>query len=109
MDEVMRVAEQYRSRRKGWNARHFYAWYRKESGSRSYTLVKNRLQEAGLVERTRKRGTHRKRRERAPLVGNDDSSGWQHEWVLGQKRDSIVTMDDATSEHYSMFFVAEER
>ena len=34
--------------------------------------------------------------------------GSRHEWVPGQKWDLIVTMDDATSEHYSMFFVDEE-
>jgi hypothetical protein len=34
--------------------------------------------------------------------------GSNHEWVPGKKWDLIVTMDDATSEHYSMFFVPEE-
>ena len=34
--------------------------------------------------------------------------GSTHEWVAGQKWDLIVTLDDATSEHYSMFFVEEE-
>jgi len=34
--------------------------------------------------------------------------GSTHEWVVGQKWDLIVTMDDATNEHYSMFFVDEE-
>jgi len=34
--------------------------------------------------------------------------GSRHEWVSGQQWDLIATMDDATSEHYSMFFVAEE-
>jgi hypothetical protein len=34
--------------------------------------------------------------------------GSRHEWVPGKKWDLIVTMDDATSEHYSMFFVTEE-
>jgi hypothetical protein len=34
--------------------------------------------------------------------------GSTHEWVPGQKWDLIATMDDATSEHYSMFFVDEE-
>jgi len=34
--------------------------------------------------------------------------GSTHEWVTGQMWDLIVTMDDATSEHYSMFFVEEE-
>jgi hypothetical protein len=34
--------------------------------------------------------------------------GSRHEWVVGKKWDLIVTMDDATNEHYSMFFVEEE-
>ena len=34
--------------------------------------------------------------------------GSTHEWVAGQQWDLIVTMDDATNEHYSMFFVPEE-
>ena len=39
------------------------------------------------------------------LLHQDGSS---HEWVAGQWWDLIVTMDDATSEVYSGFFVAEE-
>ncbi len=31
-----------------------------------------------------------------------------HEWVPGSRWDLIVTMVDATNEHYSMFFVDEE-
>ena len=34
--------------------------------------------------------------------------GSTHEWVPDQQWDLIVTLDDATSEHYSMFFVEEE-
>jgi hypothetical protein len=34
--------------------------------------------------------------------------GSRHEWVSGKLWDLIVTMDDATGEHYSMFFVEEE-
>ena len=34
--------------------------------------------------------------------------GSRHEWVEGKQWDLIVTMDDATNEHYSMFFVEEE-
>jgi len=34
--------------------------------------------------------------------------GSRHEWVSGKQWDLIVTMDDATNEHYSMFFVEEE-
>lgn len=109
VDEVMRLTEQYRSRHLGWNAKHFHAWYRRDGGSRSYTWVKSRLQEAGLVERAKKRGAHRKQRERSPWPGMMiHQDGSTHEWVAGQKWDLIATMDDATSEHYSMFFVEEE-
>jgi hypothetical protein len=34
--------------------------------------------------------------------------GSRHEWVPGKLWDLIVTMDDASNRHYSMFFVAEE-
>ncbi|MDH5481158.1 MAG: ISNCY family transposase [Nitrosomonas sp.] len=109
VNEVMRLTEQYRSRYAGWNAKHFYTWYRSDGGTRSYTWVKNRLQDAGLIKRAKKRGSHRKRRERSPLPGMMiHQDGSTHEWVVNQKWDLIVTMDDATNEHYSMFFVAEE-
>lgn len=109
VDEVMALVERYRSRHSGWNVKHFHAWYRKDGGLRSYTWVKSRLQEAGLVERAPGRGKHRKRRERAAWAGmmlHQDAS--THEWVPGVKWDLVVTMDDATSEHYSMRFVEQE-
>ncbi len=97
VDEVMWMVSQYRSRHMGWNAKYFCAWYRKENGCRSYTWVKSRLQEAGLIARAKKRGAHRKRRERAPLVGMMiRRHGSTHEWLLGQKWDLIVTMDDTS-------------
>ena len=34
--------------------------------------------------------------------------GSTHEWVPGRYWDLIITLDDATSEHYSMFFVEEK-
>ena len=34
--------------------------------------------------------------------------GSTHQWVPGQLWDLIITLDDATSEHYSMFFVEQE-
>ena len=109
VDEVMRLTEQYRSHYLGWNAMHFHSWYRKEDGTRSYTWVKNRLQGAGLIKRAPKRGAHRMRRERSPLTGMMiHQDGSTHEWVANQQWDLIVTMDDATNEQYSMFFVDEE-
>lgn len=109
VDEVMALTEQYRSRHIGWNVKHFHSWYRRQGGRRGYTWVKIRLQEAKLVPKAEKRGDHRKRRERSALPGMMiHQDGSSHEWVAGQKWDLIVTMDDATSEHYSMFFVEEE-
>jgi len=109
VDEVLRLTGQYQQRHLGWNAKHFHGWYRKEGGTRSYSWVKSRLQEASLLPKARAKGVHRKHRERSPLVGlmiHQDAS--THEWVAGQKWDLVVTMDDASSEHYSMFFVAQE-
>jgi len=109
VDEAMALGERYSSRYRGWNVKHFYSWYSREGGKRSYTWVKNTLQRQGLVLKTSKKGSHRQRRDRSPLPGMMlHQDGSQHEWVLGKKWDLIVTMDDATNENYSMFFVYEE-
>lgn len=106
----MKMVGLYRHRYAGWNVKHFYAWYQRDhKGGRSYSWVKKELQGAGAVAKAPKRGAHRKRRERAALLGmllHQDGS--RHEWVPGQQWDLIVTMDDATGEHLSMFFVEEE-
>jgi len=71
--------------------------------------VKKTLQGKGLVPKASGKGTHRKQRPRAPYIGMMlHQDGSTHEWVPGKLWDLIVTMDDATSEHYSMFFVDEE-
>jgi len=110
VDEVARLEDLYRRQYMGWNVKHFYSWYCKEhQGKRSYTWVKNKLQESGLVKKAPGRGKHRRRRERAPLIGmmlHQDAS--THQWVRGRTWDLVVTMDDATNEHYSMFFVEQE-
>jgi len=109
VDEVMALGERYKSSYRGWNVKHFYSWYSREGGVRSYTWVKNTLHGQGLVLKLKKKGSHRKRRDRSPLPGMMlHQDGSDHEWVLGKKWDLIVTMDDATNEHYSMFFVHEE-
>ena len=109
VDEVMAVSDQYTKQYQGWNVKHFYSWYRRDGGGRSYTWVKNTLQAKGLVLKSAKRGVHRIQRERAHLPGMMlHQDGSRHEWVPGKKWDLIVTMDDATNEHYSMFFVEEE-
>lgn len=109
VDEVLSLTGQYKSRYRGWNVKHFYSWYSRDGGKRSYTWVKNTLQSKGLVLRSKKRGKHRHRREPSPLPGMMiHQDGSRHEWAEGHKWDLIITMDDATNEHYSMFFVEEE-
>ena len=109
VDEVIELTERYRRRHIGWSAKHYYAWYRRDGGKRSYTWVKSRLQESGLIARSKGKGKHRKRRDRAPWPGMMlHQDGSPHQWVTGARWDLIVTMDDATNEHYSMFFVDEE-
>ena len=49
VDEVMRLADTYRSRYGGWPVKHFYQRYRKEGDQRSYTWVKNALQSRGVL------------------------------------------------------------
>jgi hypothetical protein len=110
VDEVLGVQRLYRVGFAGWNVKHFHVWYgREHGGRRSYSWVKNVLQAGKLVVRAKGRGRHRQKRERRPLPGmmlHQDASS--HEWVPGQRWDLVVTMDDATSEHTSMFFCPEE-
>lgn len=110
VDEIVKLTDLYNNRYRGFTARHFYSWYRREhKGQRSYTWVKNTLQSEGILTKGSKKGPHRKQRPRAPYVGMMlHQDGSRHEWVAGQQWDLIVTMDDATGEHYSMFFVKEE-
>jgi transposase len=110
VDEVLRLEALYRETYDGWNAQHFHERYREHhQGTRSYSWVKARLQDAALVPKTRRKGTHRLRRPRKPLEGMMvHQDGSTHGWVPDQQWDLIVTMDDATSTIYSGFFVAQE-
>ncbi len=76
---------------------------------RTFRRYIDRYHDEGLVKKAPGRGKHRKRREPSPLPGMlIHQDGSIREWVPGQRWDLIVTMDDATNEHYSMFFVDEE-
>ncbi len=110
VDEVLRMVTLYQTRYTGWTVKHFHErWQAEHGGTRSYTWTKKTLQAAGHVARASRRGAHRKKRPRKPLPGlmlHQDGS--THEWVPGCQWDLIVTLDDATSEIYSAFFVEEE-
>lgn len=109
VDEVIALVDLYHGRHQGWNASHFHDWYIKQGGTRSYTWVKTQLQQAKAIPKSKRKGVHRKQREASALPGMMiHQDGSTHEWVPDQKWDLISTMDDATNEHYSMFFCAEE-
>lgn len=111
VDRVGWVIEQYRTQHIGWTVKHFHDHLVSRHGfTLSYTWTKTRLQEAGLVAKSVKRGVHRRRRPRRPCTGMMlHQDGSRHEWLVGQAPlDLIVTLDDATSEIYSAFLVEEE-
>ncbi len=109
VDEVMQLVAQYRDRYVGWTVKHFYSKYREQKGPRSYNFVRLALQREGVVAKAKRRGAHRRKRERKPLVGMMlHQDGSRHEWLRGQQHDLIVTLDDATGAIYSAFLVSEE-
>jgi transposase len=106
-----RVGELYRTRFAGFTAKHFHEHLVRDHGFRwGYTWTKTLLQSRGLLERAKRRGAHRRKRPRRPLRGMMlHQDGSRHAWVAGLPAlDLVVTMDDATSEIYSAFLVAEE-
>ncbi len=109
VDEVIALTTLYTTRYSGWNTRHFHERYQQGGGKRSYTWVKSALQKEGAVKRGQGKGKHRKQRARRALPGMMiHQDGSTHQWVPGVYWDLIVTMDDATNVHYSMFFVEQE-
>jgi transposase len=101
----------YREKYFDFSVRHFHEKLREEHGiTYSYTWVKLLLQGAGLVAKARKRGPHRRKRERRPMTGlllHADAS--RHRWLGGEQcHDLIVILDDATSEMYYAQLVEEE-
>jgi transposase len=108
---VEKVFALYRERYFDLNVQHFHEKLQAEHGIElSYTWVKQALQGAGLVARGRKRGAHRKRRERRPLPGMlVHIDGSRHQWFQDERwYDLIVILDDATSEIYYAQLVEEE-
>lgn len=68
------------------------------------------LKERGLWERRRRRGRHRKRRERRSCFGSMiQMDGSHHDWFEGRgpKCVLMVMIDDATSRTYARFYPAE--
>src|ERR1700691_4892729 len=108
---VEQVLELYREKYFDLNLSHFHEKLASQHQIElSYSWVKGVLQGAGLVGRGRKRGVHRKRRERRPLPGMLlHIDGSRHQWFQHERwYDLIVILDDATSEIYYAQLVEEE-
>ena len=109
--ELERMLGLYRDKYADFTVKHFHEQLQKRHGYMlGYTVTKLALHAAGLVRKAPKRSVHRKKRPRRPLPGmllHQDGS--RHAWIEGlPAMDLIVTLDDATSEIYSMLLVEEE-
>jgi transposase len=108
VEEVLRL---YRETYYDLNIRHFHEKLREEHALElSYTWVQKALQGAGLVAKRHKRGPHRRRRPRRPMVGMLlHIDGSKHQWFNDERwYDLIVILDDATTEIYYAQLVEEE-
>jgi transposase len=111
IDQVTWMLGEYRTHYRDWNVKHFHEHLQEQHNFRwSYSWTKTQLHTAGLVERAKRRGAHRRKRPRKPCVGmmlHQDGSRFR--WLEGAPElDLIITMDDATSTIYSAFLVEEE-
>lgn len=106
MAEVDQVVQLYKGGFASLNVAHFNSKYKSQfAGARSYSRLKCVLQGAGVTKASLRRGNHRIKRESMPLAGmivHQHAS--THRWVPDSVWDLVVTMDDATGEHTSMFF-----
>src|SRR6202047_3167266 len=110
-EELERMLGLFRDKYADFTVKHFHEQLQKRHGYvLGYTVTKLALHAAGVVRKAPKRSAHRKKRPRRPLPGmllHQDGS--RHAWIEGlPAMDLIVTMDDATSEIYSMLLVEEE-
>lgn len=110
--EAEKVERLYRERYAGFTAKHFHEHLVGEHHFNwGYSWTRIFLQKRGLIAPAPRRGAHRRKRPRRPMVGMMlHQDGSSHRWIPGLdcELDLIVTMDDATNEIYSMFLVEEE-
>lgn len=102
MAELERVLQLYRARYQGFNGRHFHEIVRREHGvTLSYSYLKQALQQAGLLQKRKARGRHRRRREPRACFGELlHLDGSPHGWLAlaPEWRGTLITVvDDATT------------
>ncbi len=110
--ELTRMQILYQERYRDFTVKHFHEQLQKRHDYKlGYTVTRLALQASGLAVKAKRRGTHRKKRERRPLPGmllfQDGST---HRWIAGLDHDLdlVVTLDDATGAIYSAILVAQE-
>jgi transposase len=85
-DRSDEVEALYRTRYAGFTAEHFHEHLVKDHlFSWGYTWTKKFMHSKGLLEKAKRRGAHRRKRERRPLPGimlHQDAS--THVWLAGQ-------------------------
>ena len=111
VETIATLCELKRERYADFSVQHFWEKAREEHHlDIGYTWLKLTLQAAGLAEKSRGRGTYRRRRERRPLRGmlvHLDAS--THEWIAGEPRqDLVVALDDADGRMLYAQFVPQE-
>jgi len=99
--ELTRMQVLYQERYRDFTVKHFHEQLQQRHDYKlGYTVTRLALQGAGLVPKAKRRGTHRKKRERRPLPGmllfQDGST---HRWIAGLDHDLdlVVTLEDATA------------
>ncbi len=110
-DELARMLGLYHEHYAGFTARHFHDKLVKRHGYKlGDTTTRLYLQKAGAVQPAPKRGRHRRKRPRRPMISmmlHQDAS--THAWLAGHPPlDLVITLDDATSAIYSALLVVQE-
>ena len=100
-DWADRLEQLYRERYSGFNAKHFWEHLVKDHAFPfGYTWAKSFLHRRRLAPLAARKGAHRKKRPRRPLIGMMlHQDGSRYRWLPGldAELDLIVTMDDANS------------
>ena len=108
LETAEKVLELYQTTYFDLSVRHFHEKLGAEHDIKlSYSWVKQTLQGAGRVRKRRRRGAHRRLRERKPLPGMLlHVDGSKHRCFQDERwYDLLVILDDATSEVYYAQFV----
>jgi len=109
-EEVVALVALYTERYRGWPVREFYRAYTdSHGGTRSYTWVKNRLHESGLVTPRRSTRSTLASRGRRPSEGRLlHQASCVFQWLPKRTCELVALVDDASDRVHSGLFVESE-